>query len=123
MPLRHHALRTPQNPFAGIGGGTKITSLQDAVTFAAADAAKRVMYSRHHAQRCSCNTVLDPFAGVGGNVIQMAATCRRVIAGELSPDRASLIRHNAQVQDRNIAMFRSSSQRHLLPHDCRGPAA
>jgi trimethylguanosine synthase len=40
---------------------------------------------------------LDPFAGVGGNVIQMAATCRRVIAGELSPERTSLIRHNADV--------------------------
>jgi tRNA G10 N-methylase Trm11 len=41
--------------------------------------------------------VLDPFAGVGGDVIQMAATCQHVIAGELSPERASLIRHNARV--------------------------
>lgn len=52
---------------------------------------------RHHARRCACNTLLDPFAGVGGNVIQMAATCERVIAGELSPERTSLTRHNADV--------------------------
>jgi RNA cap guanine-N2 methyltransferase len=52
---------------------------------------------RHHARRCACDTLLDPFAGVGGNVIQMAATCQRVIAGELSPERTSLIRHNADV--------------------------
>lgn len=43
--------------------------------------------------------MLDPFAGVGGNVIQFAATCGRIVAGELSPDRASLIRHNAAVYE------------------------
>ena len=33
----------------------------------------------HTAIRCSCDVVIDAFAGIGGNSIQLARTCRRVV--------------------------------------------
>ena len=33
----------------------------------------------HTAIRCSCNIVIDAFAGIGGNSIQLARTCNRVV--------------------------------------------
>lgn len=53
--------------------------------------------AQHHAKRLSCATVVDGFAGVGGNAIQLAATCQHVIAVELSPQRVELAKHNAKV--------------------------
>jgi tRNA1(Val) A37 N6-methylase TrmN6 len=44
----------------------------------------------------SC-VVVDPFAGAGGNAIQLAAACARVIAIERDPDRADILKHNAGV--------------------------
>ena len=44
-----------------------------------------------------CSVIVDAFAGVGGNAIQFALTCDRVIAVELCPHRLQLARHNAQV--------------------------
>jgi tRNA/tmRNA/rRNA uracil-C5-methylase (TrmA/RlmC/RlmD family) len=41
--------------------------------------------------------LLDPFAGVGGNAIQFARTCRRVLASDSSSPRLRLARHNAGV--------------------------
>ena len=41
--------------------------------------------------------MVDAFAGVGGNAIQFAFTCERVIAIDLDADRLALARHNAQV--------------------------
>ena len=49
------------------------------------------------AERCRCDVVVDAFAGVGGNAIQFAFTCERVIAIDLDADRLALARHNAQV--------------------------
>lgn len=46
---------------------------------------------------CRCSVVVDAFAGVGGNAIQFAMTCDRVIAVELCPHRLEIARHNAQV--------------------------
>lgn len=40
---------------------------------------------------------MDAFAGVGGNAIQFAQTCDRVIAVELSAQRLEIARHNAEV--------------------------
>lgn len=40
---------------------------------------------------------MDAFAGVGGNAIQFALTCDKVIAVELCPQRLETARHNAQV--------------------------
>ncbi len=36
---------------------------------------------RHQALRCACQVMFDPFAGVGGNVVQFANTCQMVRAG------------------------------------------
>jgi len=33
--------------------------------------------SYHIAKRCKNNIVLDPFCGAGGNIIQLAKTCKR----------------------------------------------
>jgi len=40
---------------------------------------------------------VDAFAGVGGNAIQFALTCDRVIAVELFAQRLELAKHNAEV--------------------------
>ena len=41
--------------------------------------------------------IVDAFAGVGGNAIQFALTCDRVIAVELCAQRLQIARHNAEV--------------------------
>ena len=41
--------------------------------------------------------MVDGTCGVGGNAIQFAFTCERVIAIDLDADRLALARHNAQV--------------------------
>ena len=46
---------------------------------------------------CRCAVIVDAFAGVGGNAIQFALTCDRVIAVELCAQRLELAKHNAQV--------------------------
>jgi len=51
----------------------------------------------HQAERCRADTIIDAFAGVGGNAIQFAMTCYHVIAIELDPIRLAMARHNAQV--------------------------
>jgi trimethylguanosine synthase len=51
--------------------------------------------ANHIADRCRCDTVLDGFAGVGGNLIAFAWTCERVIAIDTSMDRLRIARHNA----------------------------
>ena len=49
------------------------------------------------AQRCRCGTVLDAFCGVGGNAIQFALTCERVIAIDIDPIKLEMAKHNARV--------------------------
>ncbi|KAG2143758.1 Tgs1 protein [Suillus bovinus] len=49
------------------------------------------------ADRCRCDTILDPFCGVGGNAIAFAKTCEHVIALDISPTRLALARHNAAI--------------------------
>ncbi|GAQ92044.1 hypothetical protein KFL_009090040 [Klebsormidium nitens] len=51
----------------------------------------------HHAKRCARRVVIDAFAGVGGNAIQMATTADWVIAVDLDPGRLALAEHNAGV--------------------------
>jgi len=53
--------------------------------------------AEHVAQRCQCDIVLDGFCGVGGNAIQFALTCRRVIAVDIDRDKIAMARHNARV--------------------------
>ncbi|EIW71555.1 hypothetical protein TREMEDRAFT_42923 [Tremella mesenterica DSM 1558] len=49
----------------------------------------------HIAQRCQCDVIVDAFCGVGGNAIEFAKTCQRVIAIDNDPIRLRLSRHNA----------------------------
>ncbi|GAA5836308.1 hypothetical protein JCM11251_001459 [Rhodosporidiobolus azoricus] len=49
------------------------------------------------AERCRCGTIVDAFCGVGGNAIQFAFTCERVIALDISPVRLACARRNAEV--------------------------
>ncbi|GAA5904193.1 hypothetical protein JCM5296_005524 [Sporobolomyces johnsonii] len=47
------------------------------------------------AERCRSSVIVDAFCGVGGNAIQFAFTCERVIALDTSPVRLACARHNA----------------------------
>ncbi|ORX37789.1 RNA cap guanine-N2 methyltransferase-domain-containing protein [Kockovaella imperatae] len=49
----------------------------------------------HIAERCQCDVIVDAFCGVGGNAIEFAKTCERVIAIDNNPIRLRLARHNA----------------------------
>lgn len=49
------------------------------------------------AQRCRCSVILDAFCGVGGNAIQFALTCERVIAIEIDPIKLRMAKHNARL--------------------------
>lgn len=51
----------------------------------------------HTAIRCSCGVAIDAFAGIGGNTIQLARTCRRVISIELNPQRLRMLQHNSKI--------------------------
>jgi trimethylguanosine synthase len=53
--------------------------------------------ARHMAERCRCDMLIDAFCGVGGNAIQFAYTCERVVAVDLDEARLSLARRNAAV--------------------------
>ncbi|GEM11326.1 trimethylguanosine synthase [Rhodotorula toruloides] len=49
------------------------------------------------AERCRCGVIVDAFCGVGGNAIQFAFTCERVIALDVSPVRLACAAHNARI--------------------------
>ncbi|XP_046472415.1 trimethylguanosine synthase isoform X1 [Neodiprion pinetum] len=51
--------------------------------------------AQHIAERCRCDTIIDAFCGAGGNAIQFALTCERVIAIDIDPVKIQLARHNA----------------------------
>jgi trimethylguanosine synthase len=51
----------------------------------------------HHAERCRCDIIVDAFCGVGGNAIQFAFTCERVIAIDIDPTKIEMARHNAAI--------------------------
>ena len=53
--------------------------------------------AEHMAERCQCDLIIDAFAGVGGNAIQFAFTCERVVAIDIDAARLQLARHNAGV--------------------------
>ncbi|XP_030470877.1 uncharacterized protein LOC115689049 isoform X1 [Syzygium oleosum] len=50
-----------------------------------------------HAERCRGRTVIDCFAGVGGNAIQFAILCHHVVAIDIDPQKIELAFHNAKI--------------------------
>ncbi|XP_043502074.1 trimethylguanosine synthase [Polistes fuscatus] len=53
--------------------------------------------AEHIAERCKCDTIIDAFCGAGGNAIQFAFTCERVIAIDIDPTKIELARNNARI--------------------------
>ena len=53
--------------------------------------------AKHIAHRCRCDLIIDAFCGVGGNSIQFAFTCERVVAIDIDPVKVELARHNAKI--------------------------
>jgi len=53
--------------------------------------------ARHIAKRCRCDVIVDAFCGVGGNTIQFAFTCERVIAIDIDPKKIEMAKQNARV--------------------------
>ncbi|XP_078670961.1 uncharacterized protein LOC144911057 isoform X2 [Branchiostoma floridae x Branchiostoma belcheri] len=53
--------------------------------------------AHHIAERCRCDLIVDAFCGVGGNAIQFAFTCERVIAIDIDPVKLECARHNAAI--------------------------
>ncbi|KAK6195414.1 hypothetical protein SNE40_000851 [Patella caerulea] len=53
--------------------------------------------AEHIAERCQCDLIIDAFCGAGGNTIQFAFYCERVIAIDLDPVKIELARQNARV--------------------------
>ncbi|KAG0198056.1 Trimethylguanosine synthase [Mortierella sp. GBA30] len=51
----------------------------------------------HIAERCASDVIIDAFCGVGGNSIQFALTCHRVIAIDIDPVRLECARNNAKI--------------------------
>ncbi|XP_060648283.1 LOW QUALITY PROTEIN: trimethylguanosine synthase-like [Drosophila nasuta] len=49
------------------------------------------------AQRLACDIVVDAFCGCGGNAIQFAKTCRRVIAIDIDANKLEMAKHNAAI--------------------------
>ncbi|KAF4141631.1 RNA cap guanine-N2 methyltransferase [Phytophthora infestans] len=53
--------------------------------------------AEHIAKRLACDVVVDPFSGCGGNVIQLAMTCKQVIAIDIDPEKIRMAKHNAAI--------------------------
>jgi len=53
--------------------------------------------AKHIAEVCRCGLVVDAFCGVGGNAIQFAKTCDRVIAVDIDRNKIDMARNNARV--------------------------
>ena len=53
--------------------------------------------AEHIAERCRCDVVIDAFCGAGGNTIQLAFTCERVIAIDIDVTKIEIAKHNAAV--------------------------
>ncbi|GFS17258.1 trimethylguanosine synthase-like [Elysia marginata] len=51
----------------------------------------------HIAERCRCDTIVDAFCGAGGNTIQFAFTCNRVIAIDIDKNKLDMARNNAKI--------------------------
>ncbi|KAH8288912.1 hypothetical protein KR054_012042 [Drosophila jambulina] len=53
--------------------------------------------AKQTARRLSCDLIVDAFCGCGGNAIQFANTCERVIAVDIDADKLAMAKHNAGI--------------------------
>ncbi|XP_066249823.1 trimethylguanosine synthase-like isoform X2 [Euwallacea similis] len=53
--------------------------------------------AKHAARRCCCDVIVDGFCGAGGNAIQFAFVCQRVVAIDIDPKKIELAKNNAEV--------------------------
>ncbi|KAI8120742.1 Trimethylguanosine synthase [Lucilia cuprina] len=53
--------------------------------------------AKHLAERLKCSIIVDGFCGSGGNVIQFALTCDKVIAIDIDPIKLQMAKHNAEI--------------------------
>ncbi|KAI8348269.1 RNA cap guanine-N2 methyltransferase-domain-containing protein [Blakeslea trispora] len=53
--------------------------------------------AQHIARRCQSDVIIDAFCGCGGNAIQFAFTCERVIAIDLDPVKLHCAKKNAEI--------------------------
>lgn len=49
------------------------------------------------AMRCQSDVIVDAFCGAGGNTIQFAKTCQRVIAIDIDEKKIEMAKHNASI--------------------------
>ncbi|VVC46470.1 RNA cap guanine-N2 methyltransferase,S-adenosyl-L-methionine-dependent methyltransferase, partial [Cinara cedri] len=71
--------------------------------------------ARHIAERyCRFpnGVAVDPFCGAGGNVIQLAKTCGKVIAMDIDGSKIKLARHNARIYGCDNIEFRQNDYFH-----------
>ncbi|CAG8511085.1 9433_t:CDS:2 [Paraglomus occultum] len=54
-------------------------------------------FAKHIAERCACGTIIDACCGVGGNAIQFAFTCDKVIAIDNNLTRLHCAKENAKI--------------------------
>lgn len=71
--------------------------------------------ARHQSKTCSCDFLIDAFAGVGGNTIQFAQTCTLVLAIENNFTRLLMLAHNAKLYgvSKNIMLVCGDVERTL----------
>eukprot|EP01135_Chromosphaera_perkinsii_P010194 Nk52_evm60s2039 gene=Nk52_evmTU60s2039 len=55
------------------------------------------LIAKHIAQRCKGKVIVDAFCGVGGNAIQFALVCEKVIAIDISIQKIQCAKNNARV--------------------------
>nr|XP_026693222.1 trimethylguanosine synthase isoform X1 [Ciona intestinalis] len=53
--------------------------------------------AEHIAERCRCDVIVDAFCGSGGNAIQFAFTCEKVLAIDIDPVKLENAKHNAAI--------------------------
>lgn len=55
------------------------------------------LVAKNTAERCKCDVIIDAFCGAGGNTIQFAQTCKKVIAIDIDSKKIEMARHNSEV--------------------------
>ncbi|XP_017040169.1 trimethylguanosine synthase [Drosophila ficusphila] len=53
--------------------------------------------AKQTARRLACDVIVDGFCGCGGNAIQFANTCGRVIAVDIDAEKLAMAKHNANI--------------------------